>query len=109
MTTTSHEDIHDGELVTAREMEAALTAGTFVYPDGATQTFSATGRRTTFVDRGRPTHGTWEIVADGRFASFWPPGYRAEYVVRWIVQGDARVGISFTETRGGDRFDGLYR
>lgn len=104
-----HDDTENGELVTAQEMSAALTAGTLVYADGANQSFTADGQRTTYVERGSSTRGTWEILGDGRFSSFWPPDYRAFYIVRWIVQRGARIGISFTETHGGNRFDGLYR
>lgn len=98
-----------GELITTQEMPAALTAGTLVYADGANQTFTADGQRTTYVERGTSTRGTWEILGDGQFSSFWPPDYRATYVVRWIVQHDVRIGISFTETHNGNRFEGLYR
>jgi hypothetical protein len=103
------DDTEDGELITAREMPDALTARTLVYADGASQTFTADGRRTTYMERGAPTEGTWEILGDGKFSSFWPPSYRANYIVRWIVRAGARVGISFTEIRNGSRFDGLYR
>lgn len=104
-----HDDTEAGELITAQEMPAALTAGTLVYADGASQTFTADGRRTTYVERGSSTQGTWEILGDGKFSSFWPPDYRANYLVRWIVQHGVRVGISFIESRSGDRSDGLYR
>ena len=104
-----HDAPEDGELITAEDMSAALVAGALVYSDGASQTFATDGRRTTYVERGTPTHGTWEIVGDGEFSSFWPPDYHANYVVRWIVQHGSRVGIRFTEIRSGNRFDGLYR
>ena len=104
-----HHDTEDGELITAKEMPAALTAGMLVYADGARQTFTTDGQRTTYVERGTPTEGTWEIVGDGKFSSFWPPDYRANYIVRWIVQDGVRIGISFTENRNGNRSDGLYR
>lgn len=106
---TQHQAPRDGELITAQEMAAALTKATLLYADGASQTFSRDGNRTTYVERGTHTEGTWEVLADGKFSSFWPPDYRADYVVRWIVQEDVRIGISFTEVRGGNRFDGLYR
>ena len=44
-------DVADGELVDARHMSAALTAGPFVFADGAWQTFSADGNRTTYAAR----------------------------------------------------------
>lgn len=109
MAAKKHDDTEDGDLITAEEIPAALTARTLIYADGANQTFTADGQRTTYVERGSSTQGTWEILGDGRFSSFWPPDYRAFYIVRWIMQGGARVGISFTETHSGDRFDGLYR
>lgn len=106
---TSSHDTRYGELITAEELPAALTAGTFVYPDGARQTFTDDGARTTtYVERGTPTRGTWEVVGDGEFSSFWPPDYRASYAVRWLVQDGVHVGVSFTDARG-NRFDGLYR
>lgn len=98
----------DGELVAAQDMPAALTTGTFVFADDATQTFTADGR-TVYVERGRPTQGEWAVVADGRFSSFWPPSYRAVYVVRWIVEDGTPVGISFTETQSGSVFEGRYQ
>lgn len=101
-------DVVDGELVEATDMPAALTAGTFVFTDGATQTFTADGR-TTYIEGGRPTHGEWGVLGNGRFSSFWPPSYRAAYVVRWIVEGGIPVGISFTEARSGSEFAGRYQ
>jgi hypothetical protein len=109
MTREQQNDIEDGELITAQEIPAALTAGTLVYANGASQTFTADGQRTTYVERGSSTQGTWEILGDGKFSSFWPPDYRASYLVSWIVQDGVRVGISFVESRNGERFDGLYR
>lgn len=109
MTGKHHDNTEDGELITVEDMSAALTAGTLVYADGANQTFTVDGQRTTYVERGSSTQGTWEILGDGRFSSFWPPDDRAFYIVRWIVHRHARIGISFTETHNGNRFDGLYR
>lgn len=98
----------DGQLVDAADMIAALTAAQFVFQDGATQSFTADGR-TTYVDRGTPSGGEWSVAGDGTFASFWPPTYRATYTVRWIVEDGVRVGVSFTDTRSGVRYDGRYR
>ncbi|WP_036960071.1 hypothetical protein [Promicromonospora kroppenstedtii] len=109
MAPTEHQAPRDGAIIAAQEMAAALTKAPLVYADGASQTFSTEGNRTTYVERGTHTQGTWEVLADGTFSSFWPPDYRAEYVVRWIVRQDVRIGISFTEVRGGNQFDGLYR
>jgi len=97
-----------GELVSAADMADALTAATLVFDDGATQTFTP-DRRTTYVERGRRTTGEWSVLADGTFSSFWPPDYRATYTLRWIVEEDSPVGLSFTDDRSGQRFDGRYR
>ncbi|WBB67676.1 hypothetical protein [Micromonospora sp. WMMD812] len=104
----SRGDVVDGQPVDAADMIAALTAAQFVFPDGATQSFTAEGR-TTYVDRGTPSVGEWSVAGDGTFASFWPPTYRATYTVRWIVEDGVRVGVSFTDTRSGVRYDGRYR
>jgi hypothetical protein len=101
-------DATDGGPVRAADMADALTAATLVYGDGATQTFTPDGR-TTFVEHGRPTSGEWSVLADGAFSSFWPPDYRATYAVHWIVEDGSRVGLSFTDDRSGERFDGRYR
>lgn len=99
--------VADGDLVPADRMAAALTAAALVFEDGATQVFTPDGR-TTYVDHGRPTEGEWSVVADGKFSSFWPPDYRATYVLRWIVEGATIAGLSFIETERGARFDGYY-
>ncbi|SFD00283.1 hypothetical protein SAMN04487968_1203 [Nocardioides terrae] len=97
---------HD-EIVTAEHMRAALTAGTLVFGDGATQVFTSDGH-TTYTEDRRPTRGDWWIVGDGEFASFWPPDYRASYALRWRVDGGAVTGLTFIETRRGTRFEGRY-
>lgn len=102
------ESVVDGQPVDAVQMIAALTAGRFVFQDGATQTFTVDGR-TTYVDRGTPSVGEWSVTGDGTFASFWAPSYRATYTVRWIVEDGVRVGVSFTDARNGVRYDGRYR
>ena len=101
-------DVLDGQPVDAVDMAAALTAASFVFQDGATQSFTADGR-TTYVESGTPSAGEWSVSGDGTFASFWPPTYRATYTVRWIVEDGVRVGVSFTDTRSGVRSDGRYR
>jgi hypothetical protein len=98
----------NGELVKAAEMPDALTAATLVFDDGATQKFTADGR-TTYVEQGRQTPGEWSVSGDGTFSSFWPPDYRATYALRWIVEDNSPVGLSFTDVRSGRRFDGRYR
>lgn len=102
-------DDEDGELIKAHEMLAALTSGTLVYSNGANQAFAADGQRTTYVERGLSTQGTWEILGDGNFSVFWPPDFHATYLVRWIIQQGVRIGISFTDAHSGSRIDGLYR
>jgi hypothetical protein len=104
----SGKDVVDGQLVSAAEMTAALTAAEFVFDDGATQTFTPAGR-TTYVENGGSSAGDWSVVGDGTFESFWPPTYRATYTVRWLIEDGARVGVSFTDTRSGARYDGRYR
>jgi hypothetical protein len=89
-------------------MADALTAATLVFDDGATQTFTPDGR-TTYVEQGRQTAGEWCGRAGGPFSCFWPPAYRATYALRWIVEDDSPVGLSFTDARSGQRFDGRYR
>jgi len=101
-------DIVDGQLVDAANMIAALTAAPFVFQDGATQSFTADGR-TTYVERGVPSAGEWSVAGDGTFASFWPPTYRATYTVRWIAESGVPVGVCFTDSRSGVRYDGRYQ
>ena len=98
----------NGALVRAADMADALTAAILVFDDGATQTFTPDGR-TTYVEQGRPTTGEWSVLGDGTFSSFWPPAYRATYDLRWIVEGNSPVGLSFADARSGQRFDGRYR
>jgi hypothetical protein len=104
------ENIHvmDGDPVAAEHIPTALTAARFVFGDGATQVFEATGA-TTYVEHGRRTRGKWYLDDDGRFRSFWPPSYRACYDLRWIVEEGRIVGLRFTELGQGSRFDGRYR
>ena len=101
-------EVVDGQLVAAADMIAALTAAQFVFQDGATQSFTADGR-TTYVEQGVPSAGEWSVAGDGTFASLWPPTYRATYAVRWIAENGVPVGVSFTDTRSGVRYDGRYQ
>ena len=105
---SDHPPRADGDLVSAADVTAALTAATLQFGDGSTQTFTADGR-TTYVEQGRATVGQWSVLGDGQFSSFWPPDYRATYTLRWIVDGSATVGVSFTEDARGQRFDGRYQ
>ena len=98
----------DGEPVAASLIPAAVTAGELRFDDGATQTFDVGGDTSYIEADGRPTQGKWYVDEDGRFCSFWPPTYRACYELRWIVEGDEIVGLSFTEPARGTRFDGRY-
>lgn len=102
-----HLRVGDDDLVDADHMLAALTAGTLVFADGATQVFTSDGR-TTYTDDGRPSRGEWWVVGDGKFASFWPPDYQATYTLRWVVGNGAITGLSFTETERGTRFEGRF-
>ena len=102
-------EVVDGEPVAASLIPRALTAGELRFDDGATQTFDP-GGHTSYVEAdGRPTEGEWYVDEDDRFCSFWPPTYRACYDLRWIVEADDIVGLSFTELSGGTRFDGRYQ
>jgi hypothetical protein len=99
--------VANGDLVLAKDMPDALTSATLVFGDGTRQTFTADGK-TTYVDPGGSTRGEWSILEDGAFLSFWPPDYRATYVVRWIVEDGAVSGLSFIQAGGSNRFDGRY-
>jgi hypothetical protein len=99
--------VGNDELVAADHMPAALTAGTLVFDDGATQIFTPDGH-TTYTEHGQPSQGDWRVLGDGNFVSFWPPAYQATYVVRWVVAEGAIVGLTFTETERGARFEGHY-
>ena len=98
----------DGEPVVASLIPRAVTAGELVFDDGATQTFDVTGGTSYVEADGRGTHGEWCVDDDGRFCSFWPPSYRGCYDLQWIVEGEAIVGLRFTELGRGTRFDGRY-
>ena len=99
--------VGDGDPVAAGHMLAALTAGTLLFGNGAIQVFSGDGR-TAYTDRGVESPGRWSALGDGKFSSFWPPDYRATYDVRWLVEGDAITGLTFTNTATGARFVGRY-
>ena len=100
--------VFDGDMVAPELIPRALTAGELLFSDHATQVFEADGG-TTYVENGHPTRGEWYVDDNGRFGSFWPPGYRASYDLRWIVEGGVVVGLRFTELGRGSRFDGRYR
>ena len=101
-------EVVDAEPVAASLIPLAVTAGELLFDDGATQSFEVGGDTSYIEADGRPTEGKWYADEDGRFCSFWPPTYRACYDLRWIVEGDEIVGLSFTELSRGTRFDGRY-
>jgi len=98
----------DGAAVAVADIPKAVTAARLVYGDGATQLFTVDGR-TTYSERGGDSAGEWYVDDDGRFCSFWPPSYRACYVLRWMVEDGRIVGLRFTGLRDGVTFDGRYQ
>ena len=100
--------VSDGDAVATMHIPTALTAGGFVYDDGATQIFESAGA-TIYGEQGRSTEGEWYLDDDGRFCSFWPPSYRACYDLYWIVEDERIAGIRFCERRSGSGFNGYYR
>jgi hypothetical protein len=99
--------IKDRDPVQAAEIAEAVTAGGFLYDDGATQTFEK-GGATTYIEHGSTTRGEWYVDEEGRFCSFWPPSYRACYDLRWIVEDGEVVGLEFIEVGRGSTFTGRY-
>ena len=100
--------VADGDPVRTEHIATALTAGSFTYGDGATQTFEL-GGGTTYVEHERRSDGEWYVDSEGRFCSFWPPSYRACYDLHWIVEDGSVVGLRFTEFERGSVFVGRYR
>ncbi len=98
----------NGAHVPTGEISTAVTAGSLVYGDGATQTFHPDGT-TQYTERGRETAGTWSVDEEGHFCSFWPPSYRASYDLRWVVEEGRIVGLQFSDRSNGARFDGRYQ
>ncbi|MFG3660947.1 hypothetical protein [Streptomyces sp. NPDC047706] len=98
----------DGARVPTEQIPAAVTAGSLVYSDGATQTFDPDGS-TRYFEAGRRTEGMWSVDESGHFSSFWPPSYRASYDLHWVVEEEQIVGLRFTDLRHGVRFDGRYQ
>ena len=89
--------VADGDPVRTEHITTALTAGSFAYDDGATQTFEP-GGGTTYAEHGQRSHGEWYVDSEGRFCSFWPPSYRACYDLHWIVGNENRCGITLRFT-----------
>lgn len=102
-------DIHvgDGDSVAREHIAAAVTAGRLTYADGATQVFERNGA-TTYTEDGRVTRGEWYVDDRGRFCSFWPPSYRACYLLHWLVADDVIVGLTFVDLSGRSRFEGRF-
>ena len=101
-------EVVDGAPVAASLIPRAVTAGELLFDDGATQTFDVNGDTSYVEADGRATQGKWYVDDDGRFCSFWPPSYRACYDLRWIVEDDEIVGLSFTDLGRGARFAARY-
>jgi len=97
----------DGAVVAAVDIPKAVTARRLVYTDGATQVFMIDGK-TTYTERGGDSAGEWYVDDQGRFCSFWPPSYRACYVLRWMVEDTRIVGLRFTGVNDGVTFEGRY-
>ncbi|WP_344210609.1 hypothetical protein [Kribbella sancticallisti] len=100
-------EAEDGAAVAAADIPKAVTAGRLVYVDGASQVFTTDGLTTYSEPRG-DSAGEWYVDDDGRFCSFWPPSYRACYVLRWMVENTRIVGLEFTGVRDGVTFEGRY-
>ncbi len=107
MSDTNKRQVKDREPVQADEIPEAVTAGSFLYEDGATQTFERSGT-TTYIEHGRPTRGEWYVDDKGRFCSHWPPSYRACYDLRWLVENGEVVGLEFVGANRGETFRGRY-
>ncbi len=98
----------DGDIVDPELIPVALTAGPFVFEDGATQTFDPDGT-TTYTEHGRPSAGTWYIEGTS-FCSHWPPSYTGCYQVTWLVHLGRITGLRFTELgRSSSQFVGRYQ
>jgi hypothetical protein len=99
---------HDGDPVTPDRIPAALTAGEFLYDDGATQIFSPSGA-TTYVEGGQPTSGEWYLDEHGQFWSFWPPTERTHYELTWLVEEGRVRGLRFNGRNNDLTFVARYR
>lgn len=98
----------DGDRIHPDVIPSALTKAPFVYMDGTAQVFTPDGR-TTFTERsGETTFGEWGVDGQGRFWSFWPPSYRAEYDVSWVIDEGVAVGVRFTQSDRRTISEGRY-
>lgn len=101
-------ELRDGAPIPSDAISDALTRAPFAYTDGTAQVFTSDGR-TTFTERdGRNSTGEWGVDEHGRFWSFWPPSYRAEYDVSWIADDGQAVGVRFVERARGTSSEGRY-
>jgi len=96
----------DGRIA-ADDISEAVTRAPFAYSDGATQIFTTDGK-TAFTENGATSRGEWGVTGSGRFWSFWPPDYRAEYDVFRLVDGDRSIGVRFVDNTSGATSDGRY-
>lgn len=87
VTTRCSYDARRVRLCSADRMPAALVAGRFHFANRANQV----------------------LTEDGQFEPLLPLDHRANYVVRWIVSGEAAAGRNFAEVRPGTRFEGRYQ
>jgi hypothetical protein len=99
--------VADADPVRTEHIATAVTAGSFAYADGATQTFEP-GGGTTYVEHEQRSHGEWYVDSDRRFGSFSPPSDQACYALHWIVEHGSVVGLRFTELDRGSVFVGRY-
>lgn len=98
----------NGEPIPADAIADALTRAPFAYTDGTAQVFTPDGR-TMFTERdGRHSPGEWGVDVHGRFWSFWPPSYRADYDVFWIADDGQVLGVRFVERARGTASEGRY-
>ncbi|MBO0813250.1 MAG: hypothetical protein J2P23_14570 [Microlunatus sp.] len=107
MVMSAGQNVNDGDRIDGTHIAATLTAAPLTYADGATQVFTDDGH-TIYTEHGRPTVGEWGVDSQGSFWSFWPPNYRASYVLRWIVENGHVTGVRFTDPANGSQFEGRY-
>lgn len=96
-----------GGRIKAEDIPGALTHAPFAYTDGTTQVFTPDAR-TTYTENGVSTSGEWGVTDQGKFWSFWPPSYRADYDVFWVLEDEAVVGVRFIELTRGVTSEGRY-
>ncbi len=102
-----HIEADDGADVDPEQIPVALTAGTLLFDDGATQVFGTDGT-TTYTERGRPSEGTWYVEGQS-FCSFWPPSYTGCYHITWLVEAGHIAGLRFDDLTNPTQFIGRYQ